>query len=162
MNSPTAHLLAAGGTAVVGGVYLAFSAMVMPALRSRPAADAIATMQHVNVAAVRAPFMAVFFGSAAAAVAVVVVEVLRARSADDASLGTALGVAGALLSLAGFVVTVAYNVPRNDLVAALDPTSVTDQARWLDLAREWTSANSLRGGLSLLGAVLLGARVHLG
>ena len=162
MNSPTAHLLAAGGAAVVGGVYLAFSAMVMPALRSRPAADAIATMQHVNVAAVRAPFMAVFFGSAAAAVAVVVVEVLRARSADDASLGTALGLAGALLSLAGFVVTVAYNVPRNDLVAALDPTSVTDQARWLSLTREWTSANSLRGGLSLLGAVLLGARVHLG
>ncbi len=162
MNSPTAHLLAAGGAAVVGGVYLAFSAMVMPALRSRPAADAIATMQHVNVAAVRAPFMAVFFGSAAAAVAVVVVEVLRARSADDASLGTALGLAGALLSLAGFVVTVAYNVPRNDLVAALDPTSVTDQARWLSLTREWTSANSLRGGLSLLGAALLGARVHLG
>ena len=162
MNSPTAHLLAAGGAAVVGGVYLAFSAMVMPALRSRPAADAIATMQHVNVAAVRAPFMAVFFGSAAAAVAVVVVEVLRARSADDASLGTALGLAGALLSLAGFVVTVAYNVPRNDLVAALDPTSVADQARWLALAREWTSANSLRGGLSLLGAALLGARVHLG
>lgn len=147
---------------MVGGVYLAFSAMVMPALRSRPAADAIATMQHVNVAAVRAPFMVVFFGSAAAAVAVVVVEVVRARSADGVGLGTALGVAGALLSLAGFVVTVAYNVPRNDLVAALDPTAVADQAHWLDLAREWTSANSLRGGLSLLGAALLGARVHLG
>jgi uncharacterized membrane protein len=161
MNSPTAHLLAAGGAAVVGGVYLAFSAMVMPALRSRPAADAIATMQHVNVAAVRAPFMAVFLGSAAAAVAVVVVEVVRARSADDASLGTALGVAGALLSLAGFVVTVTYNVPRNDLVAALDPTSVADQARWLTLAREWTTANSLRGAVSVLGAGLLGARVLL-
>lgn len=159
MNSSTAHLLAAGGAALVGGVYLAFSAMVMPALRSRPAADAIATMQHVNVAAVRAPFMVVFFGSAAAAVAVVVVEVVRARSADDASLGTALGVAGAMLSLAGFVVTVTYNVPRNDLVAHLDPASAADAVRWLDLAREWTAANTLRGTLSLVGAALLGARV---
>lgn len=159
MNSSTAHLLAAGGAAAVGGVYLAFSTMVMPALRSRPPVEAIATMQHVNVAAVRAPFMVVLFGSAAAAVAVVVVEVARGRSGDGAGVGTALGVAGAALALAGFVVTVTYNVPHNDLVARLDPASAADAQRWLDLAREWTAANTLRGTLSLVGAALLGARV---
>ena len=159
MLSSTTHLLAACGAALAGGVYLAFSAMVMPALRSRPAADAIVTMQHVNVAAVRAPFMVVFVGGAAAAVAVVVVEVVRARAAGSVGLGTVVGVAGAALALGGFLVTVAYNVPRNDLVAALDPVSVADQARWLTLAREWTAANGLRGGLSVLGAGLLGARV---
>lgn len=116
MTSSTAHLLAACGAAVTGGVYLAFSAMVMPALRSRPAADAIATMQQVNLAAVRPPFMVVFFGAAASAVVVVVVEVVRARGDGAVGLGTVVGVAGAALSLAGFVVTVTYNVPRNDLV----------------------------------------------
>ncbi|ACZ20333.1 predicted integral membrane protein [Sanguibacter keddieii DSM 10542] len=161
MTSSTAHLLAACGAAVTGGVYLAFSAMVMPALRSRPAADAIATMQQVNLAAVRPPFMVVFFGAAASAVVVVVVEVVRARGDGAVGLGTVVGVAGAALSLAGFVVTVTYNVPRNDLVAGLDPSSAAGQARWLTLAREWTGANTLRGALSVLGAALLGTRVLL-
>lgn len=161
MLSSSTHLVAAGAAAVTGGVYLAFSAMVMPALRSRPAADAIATMQHVNVQAVRAPFMLVFFGGAAAAVAVEVVEVVRALTDGGLGVGTVTGLAGAALALASLVVTVVYNVPRNDLVAELDPTSVADQARWLALAREWTTANSLRGALSVLGAGLLGARVLL-
>lgn len=161
MLSSSTHLVAAGAATVTGGVYLAFSAMVMPALRSRPAADAIATMQHANVQAVRAPFMLVFVGGAAAAVAVVVVEVVRARTDGGIGVGTVTGLVGAALALASLVVTVVYNVPRNDLVAALDPTSVADQARWLTLAREWTTANSLRGALSVLGAGLLGARVLL-
>lgn len=164
MTSSTAHLLAACGAAVTGGVYLAFSAMVMPALRSRPAAEAIVTMQCVNVAAVRAPFMVVFFGSAVTAVTVVVVEVVEvvgARAEGAAGVGTVVGVAGAALSLAGFLVTVAYNVPRNDLVAALDPGSLADQSRWLGIARGWTAANGVRGGLSVVGAALLGARVLL-
>ena len=161
MLSSTTHLLAAGTAAVTGGVYLAFSTMVMPALRSRSAADAIATMQHVNAQAVRAPFMLVFFGGAAAAVAVVVVELVRARTDGTLGVGTGTGLAGAALALASLAVTVLYNVPRNDVVAMLDPTSVADQARWLTLAREWTTANNLRGALSALGAGLLGARVLL-
>lgn len=161
MLSPTTHLLAACTAAVTGGVYLAFSAMVMPALRSRPAADAIATMQHVNAQAVRAPFMLVFFSGAAAAFAVVVVEVARVRTDGALSVGTAIGAAGAVLALASLVVTVACNVPRNDAVAMLDPASAADQVRWLSVAREWTTANSLRGGLSVLGAALLGSRVLL-
>lgn len=161
MLSSTTHLVAACAAAVTGGVYLAFSTMVMPALRSRPAADAIATMQHVNVQAVLVPFMLVFFGGAAAAVAVVVVEVVRARTDGGLGVGIVIGVAGAALALASHVVTVVYNVPRNDAVAMLDPASVADQGRWVALAREWTTANSLRGTLSVLGAGLLGARVLL-
>lgn len=96
-----------------------------------------------------------------AAVTVEVVEVVGARAEGAVGLGTVAGVSGAALSLAGFLVTVAYNVPRNDLVAALDPASLVDQTRWLDLARGWTAANGLRCGLSVVGAALLGARVLL-
>ena len=59
--------VAAGvGSAAAGGVYLAFSVMVMPTLRRKPAADAITTMTLINEKAVRAPFMILFFGTAAA------------------------------------------------------------------------------------------------
>jgi uncharacterized membrane protein len=59
MNALATALTAAAavGAGTAGGVYLAFSAMVSPALRARPAAEAVATMQRINEQAVRAPFM---------------------------------------------------------------------------------------------------------
>jgi uncharacterized membrane protein len=81
--------MAAGtGSAVVGGFYLAFSAVVMPALRRRPAAEAVATMVAINDKAVRPPFMVLFFGTFAACAAVVV------TSALDRELQPSLRVAG--------------------------------------------------------------------
>ena len=67
-------LAAGAGSAVAGGFYLAFSLVVMPALRRRPARDAIATMVSINEKALRPPFMILFFGTAAACGAVLAVQ----------------------------------------------------------------------------------------
>jgi uncharacterized membrane protein len=64
---PTAGI----GTAVLGGFYLAFSLVVMPALQHRAAGEAASTMIAVNQAAVRAPFLVLFFGTALACLLVV-------------------------------------------------------------------------------------------
>jgi len=66
-------MVAGIGAAAVGGIYLAFSLLVMPALRRRSGADAAATMVMINKHAVRAPFMALFFGTAVACVAIAVI-----------------------------------------------------------------------------------------
>jgi hypothetical protein len=57
------------GAAAVGGVYLAFTVMVLPALARLPAADATAAMREINRRAERGAFIGVFIGAALVAVA---------------------------------------------------------------------------------------------
>lgn len=80
-----ATIASAAGAGVSGGVYLAFSAIVMPALRGLPAGQRVASMQLVNANAVRLPFMTVFFGGAAASVALVVAELDSETAAPGAA-----------------------------------------------------------------------------
>jgi len=136
---------AGAGSAVSGGVYLAFSVMVMPALRRRPAEEAISTMVLINEKAVRAPFMVLFFGTAAACAAVVV------AAAADPQAQHPLRVAGAAAHLAGWVSTMVVNVPLNNRLS-VNGTAQPGQ-RWDSYQRSWTRANHLRTALSIAGAV---------
>nr|MBA3281491.1 hypothetical protein [Acidimicrobiia bacterium] len=63
-----ATVLAAVGSATVGGVFFAFSTFVMPALGRRPASEATAAMQSINAKAVNPLFMGALFGTGMACV----------------------------------------------------------------------------------------------
>jgi uncharacterized membrane protein len=52
------------GCGLMAGVFFAFSAFVMKALSHLPAAQGIAAMQSINVAAITPLFMAALFGTA--------------------------------------------------------------------------------------------------
>ena len=136
-------LVAGIGSGLVGGFYLAFSLVVMPALRRLPGGAAASAMIAVNRAAVRAPFLVLLFGTALACLVVV--------GTSLSAPGGPLRVLGALASLAGWVLTVAVNVPLNARLAGTDRRTVV----WSAYARPWTRANHLRAGLSVLGAVTL-------
>lgn len=133
---------AATAAAVTSGVYLAFTAMVLPALDRRTPVEAVATMRAINRAAVRAPFMTLFFGGALAA---------TAAGALSLGQGPRIGAVGAALALASHVVTVASNVPLNNALEREDPL------RWSDYARRWGRSNGLRAALSAAGAACLAA-----
>uniref|UniRef100_UPI0028125A72 hypothetical protein n=1 Tax=Arthrobacter sp. TaxID=1667 RepID=UPI0028125A72 len=92
----TAAAVCAGAT---GGVYVAFSTMVMPALNTRAASEAVAVMQRINVRAVRPPFMTLFFGGALASV----VAGVASLTSETPSM---MRLTGAALSLASFGLTV--------------------------------------------------------
>ncbi|WP_262106496.1 DUF1772 domain-containing protein [Arthrobacter sp. Marseille-P9274] len=140
--------IAAGtGSAVAGGFYVAFSAVVMPALRSRPAKEAVETMNAVNRHAVRPPFLTIFFGTAAASVAVGINGV---ADGDPKGLVRALG---AGLYLSGFLLTVAYSVPLNNRLAMAPLAEAA--ASWPQWARSWTRGNTVRAMASMAGAALM-------
>ncbi|MFI7482484.1 DUF1772 domain-containing protein [Kocuria sp. M1R5S2] len=135
-------VLAAGiGSGMLGGFYLAFSLVVMPALRDRPAGEAASAMIAINEAAVRAPFMVLFFGTALACLIVV--------ATGWSTPGAPIRVLGALASLTGWVLTMAINVPLNTRLARTERSTVV----WHAYARPWIRANHFRAGLSLLGAL---------
>ena len=140
------------GSAVVGGVYTNFSARVMPWLGSLPDAEAIETMQKFNRTAVQVPFMTFFFGTAIASAWTVVHNVRK----TDRGIGEQISAAGGLLYLAGWVLTIIYNVPRNNRLADVVAGTAEGTRVWHMYLAEWTSANSVRAVLSLLGAVGLG------
>lgn len=145
------------GSTIAGAVYTNFSARVMPRLASLPETEGIRAMQQFNRNAVQAPFMTVFFGTAVASVWKIVETVTKA----ERSTGDWLAASGGALYLAGMILTIVYNVPRNDALAAVAPGTQEGSRIWGMFLDEWTSANTVRAVISLLGAAALGAGTFL-
>ena len=111
-------LLLCIGAGVVGGVFFAFSSFVMKALAQLPANQGVAAMQRINVVVLNPLFLGVFLGTALLAVAGVVLSVLTWSTPRSVLL-----LASSLLYLIGtFLVTMAFNVPRNESLARLNPS----------------------------------------
>lgn len=139
--------LAAVTCGLMGGVFFAFSTIVMSGLRRLPQPGGMVAMQSIN-AAVGPVFVAALFLPALACLALGVDAVLDLR-ADDAGLR----LAGSLLYLLGSIVqTMVYHVPRNVQLDAVDPADPAAAARWLSYASVWTTGNHVRTIASLLAA----------
>lgn len=151
-------LATAIGCGAMGGVFVAFSTFVMKGLGRLPAAQAVAAMQAINVAAVTPPFMLGLFGTAAGSVAVSVAALITWGESFAPWL-----LAGGLLYLVGAIVlTMAYHVPRNNALAGIDPQAPGSEAHWGRYLREWTAMNHVRALAPLAAAAALTVALSLG
>lgn len=156
--SPSPVLILAGaatiGAAAVGGLFFAFSTFTMRGLDRTDPVDAIAAMRGINAEAqANAPFLLMFLGSTLVALVVGVIAALQLDRPGSAYL-----LAGAVLAVLAAVITIAFNVPLNNRLAALDPAglSAAEAARqWAAYYGPWTAWNHVRTVAPLLGAVLL-------
>lgn len=152
------YLIACAATAVssaaVGGLFYAFSTFVMKGLDRTEPTDAITAMRGINAEAqANAAFLVLFVGSTLLALAVGAIALFRLSQP-----GTGYVLAGAGLGLVAFVVTMAFNVPLNDRLAAVDPSglSAADALReWQAYLTPWTAWNHVRTVAPLLGAALI-------
>lgn len=142
-------------SAVSGGVLFAFSSFVMPGLRSLPAATAVAAMQEINLAAPRSLFMLPLFGSAVGSLIVGGYGLLAGPHPGRGWL-----LLGAAAGIASIVITMAYHVPRNNVLAGVDPAGPAAGSAWLDYAAGWTAWNHVRTAAALLSAVALVAETR--
>ncbi|WP_405874011.1 DUF1772 domain-containing protein [Streptomyces sp. NBC_00005] len=128
------------GTGLVAGVFCGFSTFVMRALAALPPAQGVAAMNAINVTAVMPAFMLVFVGSAVlcAVIAVVTFVLWPGDGRVELLVGSALYLFGC------FGVTMVANVPRNDVLAKLDPGTQEAAAYWPSYVREWTFWNHVR------------------
>lgn len=138
-------VLAALACGLVAGVFCAFSTVVMKGLAALPPDRGIAAMQAINVAAPGPAFMAVFMGAVALCLIVgVVTFVLWPEQ------GTVELLLGCVLYLFGsFGVTVAMNIPRNAVLAEVDPAAPGSADQWRTYVKEWSMWNHIRGGAAL-------------
>ena len=140
----TLTLLTCIGAATIGGVFFAFSAFVMKALAQLPAHQGIAAMQRINIVVLNPLFLGVFIGTGLLSAACAIIALLPGNPPHSAWL-----LAAGLLYLVGtFVVTMVFNVPRNERLARLDALAPEAATYWLLYVREWSQmeSRSNRGG----------------
>jgi uncharacterized membrane protein len=137
------------GCALLGGVYFAFSAFIMRALREA-GMPGVTAMNAINRVILRSGFMPLFLGTTLASAALAVIGLLRPLAP-----GSWLLIAGGLLYVAGmFGVTMLCNVPLNNALQAVTTESRTGMAIWNDYLRRWTRWNLLRTVSCLAAAAL--------
>ncbi|MFI5660102.1 DUF1772 domain-containing protein [Streptomyces sp. NPDC051684] len=137
---------------VSSGVFIAFSTFVMRGLGALPAAQGIAAMNSINIAALTPPFMIVFLGAAVlcAVIAVVTFLLWPDPGAVELLVGCGLYLAGS------FGVTVLANVPRNAALAGLsgDEESESAAAQWRSYLVEWVRWNHVRAAAGAAASAL--------
>jgi uncharacterized membrane protein len=151
-------IAAAIGSGLAAGFFFAFSTTVMAALGRLPAPQGIAAMQSINVVVINAIFMTALFGTAALSLATIV----AALASWDSSYGPYLLAGGALYLLGVIGVTMAFNVPRNDALAKLDPAAAEAPVYWGRYLSEWTAWNHVRTVAPLIGAGLQMGALQVG
>ena len=136
---------AALGCGLMAGVFFTFSVFVMSALASLPPAQGIAAMQAINVKVLNPLFMLVFMGTTLLCLVSAVVWQLSRNQPGATWLFR-----GCLFYLIGtFGVTATFNVPLNDALAKVQPTSAEAARTWADFLAAWLGWNHLRAFFSL-------------
>lgn len=143
--------ITAVGAAVIAGLLFAFSTAVMKALQQLPAEQGMAAMRHINVVIINPLFMAFFLGTAFSGVVLAVHAVLNFDTPGAAWL---LG--GALAYLLGaFGVTMAFNVPLNNALAASDLSASSAATTWPRYVQAWLRWNHVRTLMGIVAAFAL-------
>ncbi len=138
------------GSALVGGIFFAFSSFVMKALAGVPSAEGIGAMQSINVVVLNPSFLGAFMGTA---VLSLVAGGLALAGWGSPSASFFLG--GALFYLVGAIlVTMLGNVPLNDQLAAVSATDPGARDLWERYLGRWTMWNHVRTAAAMVAALL--------
>jgi uncharacterized membrane protein len=143
-------LFAALGCGLIAGVFFAFSTFVMNALARQPPKEGIAVMQSLNITAINPLFMFALFGTAVVCIFLAIFSVLKWHQPS-----TILLLLGSLLYLLGTIgVTIVFNVPMNDALAKVEPSSAEGASLWASYLINWTFWNHIRTVTALAAGAL--------
>ena len=145
-------------SALVAGVFQAFSDFVMRGLILAEPAGGIESMQHINRTVLRSIFLATFFALVPATLAFAIYAWVNLTGPGRAFIIAAAGI----YVVTVFLVTVLGNVPMNEQLASMAHTSREAEAYWATYGRAWTWWNHVRTiGSAGAAACLMLAAVSL-
>lgn len=148
-----AALLATG---LAAGVFYAYATSVMLALDRLPPQQAIDVMRTINLVILNPVFFASFLGAAVLLPAAALLAWLSGLAMSAALL---LG-ASLAYGLGTFGVTVAVNVPLNEALGRLPPSSAAPATDWAAFAGRWNLGNRIRAAFGVLAMLLTGLALH--
>ena len=139
------------GCGLMAGVSFAFSTFVICALARLQPTQGIEAMQSINRTVIGPWFLGVFLGTAAACILLAGSALWRWHEPGAAYL-----LVGSLLYLIGTVlVTGIFNVPMNDALEDVEPSSNDASGLWASYLSKWMVWNHVRTAAALLGAASL-------
>ncbi|WOE74523.1 DUF1772 domain-containing protein [Alterisphingorhabdus coralli] len=133
-------------SAIIGGVFSAFSEFIMSALLKTETAGAIEAMQHINRDVIRTQFVA---GILSIALFSLLFTVYSIAVFEGAALVTLI-LAPLVYLPSVFLMTIFGNIPMNNRLEGLDHRSELARAYWKEYGVQWTRFNHYRS----LGSVL--------
>ncbi len=153
----TMTIICAVGAGTAAGAFFTFSTFTMAGLKRLNPAQGAAAMQAINKEAPTPLFMLLLFGTGVACLVLMIYATLHPHHPGSKYQLIACG-----LYLAGVVLmTVGYHVPRNNVLAGLDPNSAEGVAYWAIYLEEWVRMNHVRTVAPLVAAVLLTASLRM-
>ncbi len=151
MNNLTTMIVIASitGAGLVTGLLFAFSNFVLKALADLPDDKGMFAMQRINERIINPVFLIFFLGTP---VLCAIVAINAGQSLGDS--GNPFLFAGALAYLIGpFGITVLFNVPLNNLLAATDLSNAN--VVWPMYQKKWQRWNHTRTYIGLLSVICL-------
>ena len=127
-------------SALVAGVFQAFSDFVMRGLMLSAPTGGIESMQHIN----RTVFKSAFLSMLLALVPITLVFAGYAWFKLNGSAQTFILLAAVIYMVTVFLVTIVRNVPMNERLASMAHTSAEAEYYWSTYGREWTRWNHVR------------------
>ena len=147
---------AALGSGIMAGLFFIFSTTIMTALARLPAGQGAAAMNSINVVILNPLFLTIFMGTALICAILAVKAIIGWSGAGSAWL-----LAGSLLYIVGILlVTMIFNVPLNDALAATGPETSEGASLWTRYLAEWVPWNHVRtvSGIASLACFILALR----
>lgn len=144
-------LLAVAGSGLVAGLLFAFSNFVMKALTRLPAQQGMHAMQLINVTIINRGFLLLFLGTALLCAFLLLASLLQWQS--PAALWLLIGSAFYLLGPLG--ITMAFNVPLNNALAATESTSPDAAREWASYVAKWLRWNHVRTLMAIAAILFL-------
>jgi uncharacterized membrane protein len=152
---PALLWFSAVGCGLLGGLYFAFSTFIMTSLARIGQVAGISAMNAINEDIVRSLFMPVFLGTTLASLALACLAIFRWSEPGALAM-----LAGGLIYVVGmFVVTMIFNVPINNALAAVDASSADAAPLWALYLKDWTFWNHVRTIASMGASVLFVAAI---
>jgi uncharacterized membrane protein len=145
-----AGVLALLGSALIGGVFFAFSSFIMKALARVSSSEGIAVMQSINVVVINPSFIGTFMGTALLSIVVIVLVLM-----DGIQPATMFFIGGAVFYFVGtFLVTMLGNVPLNNQLANASATNPDAAVLWMHYLDRWTMWNHVRTAAAIVASLL--------
>ena len=145
------------GTALMGGVFYAFSTAIMGSLQRMPTGQGAAAMNLISARIQNPLFLLIFIGTALVSLAMAVLAFVKD------SPGKWWLVGGAALYIVGvMIVSFGINIPLNNRLAAVDPNTAAGHTAWVNYLAKWNPANNVRAITCTLAVVAFGLALHAG
>jgi len=134
------------GSALIGGIFFAFSTFIMKALGRVPSSEGIRAMQSINVVVINPMVMGALFGTTI--LSVVIATLVVSGWAGTLPLWFFVGAIHYVVGT--FLVTAFGNVPLNNRLEAVTPGEA--EQLWTHYLSKWTFWNHIRTTTAMIAA----------